>query len=275
MTTSQFLQRPHGRIAYEVTGGGSGEAPLVLAVPGMGDIRSTYRFLVPALVAAGYRVATTDLRGHGDSDTTFESYDDVSTGRDVLALLDVLSPGRPAVLVGSSMGAGAVTWAAAERPDAVAALVLLGPFVRGGRLGRLQRLALDVALLRPWGPAVLSAWQRSLFKAARPADLRAEQARIRASLARPGAWRAVRATTRTSHAPVGERLHEVRAATLVVMGTADPDFPDPRTEAEEVAQALSGTCHLVEGAGHYPHLERPEEVASAVLAHLAGAAERA
>ena len=36
----------------------------------MGDLRSVYRFLAPELVGAGYRVATMDLRGHGDSDAT-------------------------------------------------------------------------------------------------------------------------------------------------------------------------------------------------------------
>ena len=40
----------------------------------MGDLRSVYRFLAPALVEARYRVATMDLRGHGDSDATFERY---------------------------------------------------------------------------------------------------------------------------------------------------------------------------------------------------------
>jgi alpha-beta hydrolase superfamily lysophospholipase len=41
----------------------------VVLVPGMSDLRAGYRFLAPALRAAGYRVACTDLRGHGDSDT--------------------------------------------------------------------------------------------------------------------------------------------------------------------------------------------------------------
>jgi len=39
------------------------------------------------LRAAGYRVACTDLRGHGDSDTTFTSYGDRETAGDVIALM--------------------------------------------------------------------------------------------------------------------------------------------------------------------------------------------
>jgi len=39
---------------------------------------------------AGYRVARTDLRGHGDSDSTFTSYGDEDTAADVVALTDGL-----------------------------------------------------------------------------------------------------------------------------------------------------------------------------------------
>ena len=83
---TRYLSVPGGRIAYDVAGDG----PLVLLVPGMGDLRGTYRFLVPALVAAGYRVASTDLRGHGDSDAGFASYGDEETAGDIAALIEEL-----------------------------------------------------------------------------------------------------------------------------------------------------------------------------------------
>ena len=66
---TSYLTRPEGRIGYDI----GGDGPLVLLVPGMGDLRAAYRFLAPALREAGYRVACTDLRGHGDSDSTFTS----------------------------------------------------------------------------------------------------------------------------------------------------------------------------------------------------------
>jgi hypothetical protein len=56
-TTTQYLSVPGGNIAFDERGTG----PLVLLVPGMGDLRSTYRFLAPAtailefLGAAGHR----------------------------------------------------------------------------------------------------------------------------------------------------------------------------------------------------------------------------
>ena len=98
---TSYLTLPGGRIAYDV----SGDGPLLVLVPGMGDLRDSYRFLAPALRQAGYRVACTDLRGHGDSDPGFASYGDVETAGDLIALIEEL--GSPAVLIGNSMAAGA------------------------------------------------------------------------------------------------------------------------------------------------------------------------
>jgi pimeloyl-ACP methyl ester carboxylesterase len=266
---TRYLDRPDGRIAYEVVGNG----PLVVCAPGMGDVRAVYRFVVPALAAAGFRVATMDLRGHGDSDTSFSSYDDVAVGEDLLALVAEL--GGPAVLIGNSMSAGGAAWAAAEDPAAVAGLVLIGPFVRQVPINPALILAMRVALTRPWGRAVWSAYYSSLYKSRRPDDLAEHRTRIRASLARPGGWKAFLATTRTDHAPVEARLPEVTAPTLVVMGSDDPDFPDPRAEAELVAERLGGETLMIEGAGHYPQAESPEVVGPAIGAFLQRAHGRA
>jgi pimeloyl-ACP methyl ester carboxylesterase len=260
--TALYLSRPGGRIAYDVRGDG----PLVICVPGMGEIRSSYRFLVPALLESGYRVATMDLRGHGDSDATFEAYDDVAAGSDLVALIEEL--GGRAVLVGNSMGAGAAAWAAAEAPDRVTALVLFGPFVRQVPVGRFMEMSFRVAMMRPWVRAAWLWWYPKLFPGRRPPDFEEHRNRIDTSLRKPGRSRALVATTRTSHAPVEARLNRVRAPTLVVMGECDPDFPDPAAEAHTVAERINGESMIVPHAGHYPQAEYPEIVSPAVTAFL-------
>ncbi len=258
-----FLQRPGGRIAYDV----AGEGQLVVCIPGMGDLRSVYRSLAPALVDAGYRVTTMDLRGHGQSDTTFDAYDDVAAGIDALALVQHLG-GGPAILIGNSMGAGAVAWAAAEAPDQVAALVLIGPSVRNVPVGAAATMAFRLGLLQPWGPMVWHVYYSKLYPGRKPADLDAHRGEIRRSLARPGAWRAFVATTRTSHAPVEARLSEVRVPVLVVMGERDPDFPDPKQEAQLLAERLQAEVLMVPDAGHYPQAQAPETVSPAIVDFL-------
>jgi pimeloyl-ACP methyl ester carboxylesterase len=247
-------------IAYDVTGDG----PLVVCLPGMGDLRSTYRHTVPALVGAGYRLATMDLRGHGDSRDDFDAFDDVALGRDLLALIAEL--GGPAIVVGNSMGAGAAVWAAAEAPSGIAALVLIGPFVRDPKQNPLTALAFRLAFLRPWGPAVLRTYLKKAYPGRGPDP--DHVARIMASLKRGRHWKSFVATTRTMHAPAGARLGEVRVPTLVVMGTKDPDWPDATAEARFVADALHAELLLVPGAGHYPMAEYPEVVNPALVSFV-------
>lgn len=245
----------------------SGEGPLVLCIPGMGESRASFRRLVPGLVAAGYRVAVMDLRGHGDSSLGFEAYDDPAAASDALAVIDALG-GGPATVVGNSMGAAAGVLAAAERSSAVNRLVLIGPFVRDHG-SAAARVLLRVLLTRPWGPAVWRSYYGSLFGERRPADHDEHVARALALLRRPGRWSAFQATARTSHAAAEAALPQVSAATLVIMGDRDRDFPSPEDEARWVADALRGRHRMIAGAGHYPMAEQPDAVLAAMLPFLA------
>jgi pimeloyl-ACP methyl ester carboxylesterase len=263
MTTSYYERGP-GRIAYDVRG----EGPLILCVPGMGDLRSVYRILAPALADAGFRVATMDLRGHGDSDDGFPAYDDVAAGADIVALVEHL--GAPALVVGNSMAAGAAVWAAAERPELIGGLVLAGPFVRNPPISSVLRpvlrLALRLAFVRPWGPALWRTYYRKAYPGRPPADLAQHQDRIAAAMKRGSHWRSFARTTRTDHAPAERRLGTVDTPVLVVMGEKDPDWTDAVAEARFVAGALNGELLLVPEAGHYAFAEYPEIVTPAVVA---------
>jgi pimeloyl-ACP methyl ester carboxylesterase len=269
MTTS-YLDRGPGRIAYDV----AGEGPLVVCLPSMGDLRSIFRHTVPALVDAGYRVATMDLRGHGDSDDGFDSYDDIALASDVIALIEHLG-GGPAVVVGNSMGAGAGVWVAAEQPSLIAGLALVGPFVRNPKAGALARLGMRLALTKPWGPAVWTTYYKQYYPVQPPADLDEHRARIKASLARGDHWRSFVKTSRTDHTPAEERLDRVKVPVLVIMGEKDPDWPSAPDEARFVASALGGELVLLPDTGHYPQAQRPERVNPALVAFLDKTFQRA
>jgi pimeloyl-ACP methyl ester carboxylesterase len=259
---SSYLSRPGGRIGYDVAGNGL----LVVLVPGMGDLRASYRFLAPALRAAGYRVACTDLRGHGDSDNTFTSYGDEETAADVVALIEAL--GGPAVVVGNSMGAGSAVLAAAQRPGLVCGLVLVGPFVRNGKTSAMRHLLLRVATAPPWAAASWRSYLPKLYAGRRPADFGEYRDQVVASLRRPGYAKAFSRTTRISHDPAEARLADVAAPALVVMGQQDPDFPDPQAEADWIARTLHARVVMVPDSGHYPQSQRPDITTAAVLRFL-------
>ncbi|MBB2976242.1 pimeloyl-ACP methyl ester carboxylesterase [Microbacterium endophyticum] len=258
------MSRPEGRIAYDLQGSG----PLVVLIPGMGDLRAGYRYLAPELVAAGYTVATADLRGHGDSDTTFSSYGDPQTASDIEALIDEL--GGKAVIGGNSLAAGAAVIVAAEHPEKVSGLVLFGPFVRNPSASAFERWMFRTMMAPLWVASMWKAYMPTLYKGKKPADFAEYRAEVIASLKRPGYGTAFSLTTRqTTHDPAEAALNQVTAPAIVIMGDSDPDFKDPAGEAKWVGSELHAHVVMVEEAGHYPQSQRPDITTPAVLGFLA------
>jgi pimeloyl-ACP methyl ester carboxylesterase len=262
--TTQLLDLPDGRLAYDDTG----EGPLIVCIPAMGDIRAEYRFLTPRLVAAGFRVVTFDLRGLGESTAAWPEYGSIPTARDLIALLRHLDAG-PAVIYGCSLGSAAAVYADVEAPGLIRGMVLAGPFVRDApttlvtRLG--QRALLTPGLTRPMLLSYFPKWEP-----VQPADLGEHLARLRANLAEPGRIAALRGYFRSSHREAEVRLDRVTAPALVLMGTADVDFPDPAAEARWVGERVHADVVLLDGEGHHPHVGHPDEVAGAVTGFIAG-----
>ena len=265
-----FLDVPGGRLAYDLTG--PADAPLVICTPGMGDTRKVYRFLAPKIVEAGYRIATLDLRGEGESSVGWDDYRSAAAGPDLIALIRHL--GGPAVLITNSYSAASGVWAAAEAPEVITALVLTGAFVRTPRVSGLNSVIMKVAAAL--AGRIASAWTRyykSLYKGATPADLDEYVRELTANLREPGRMAAFRGMMAGGHDACEARLPEVRCPALIVMGTADPDFADPVTEAHWIEQQFTShgntaEVELVEGCGHYPIAEAPEATGKAVLAFL-------
>jgi pimeloyl-ACP methyl ester carboxylesterase len=267
-------------LAYDVTG----EGPLVVLAHGIGDSRHSYRFVVPDLVAAGYRVANVDLRGCGDSSTGWDGYSRTDIAGDLLALVRHLG-GGPAVVVGQSISGGAATIAAATAPDAVAGLVELAPFTRAVSyslpgLLRVPRYRRGFVLLARTLLGSRSAWEGYLDLAypAKPADWDTELARIDTKLREPGRMTALQAMCKASPADAGAQLANVRCPVLVVEGDLDPDFVDPRAEGDRILADLPtglGELVVLEGAGHYPHAQTPERLLEVVLPFLARVLPRA
>ena len=276
---TEFMDIEGGRIAYEVTG----EGPLVVLSHGIGDRRQVYRFLAPALAQAGYRVASADLRGHGESSMGWKSV----TGTDAITRTDVAGDllalirhlGGPAVIVGHSISGGAATIAAAKEPELVAGIVEINPFTRTqkiylGALLRIRRYRRGISLLGALQVTHrLGIWLRYLDVAypTKPADYAEYMAALAAKLREPGRMAEFMKTGKSTPADAGAQLPNVACPALVIMGTLDPDFADPRAEGEAIVAAMPsglGTVATVEGAGHYPHAQSPDEVAALVLPFL-------
>jgi pimeloyl-ACP methyl ester carboxylesterase len=261
---TQYYPRPEGTLAY-TDYGGSGE--LVLMLPGMGMLRSEYRYLAPKLREAGYRAVTVDLRGQGDSSARWPIYDVPSVGKDILALIEYLNSG-PAHVIATSFSPAPAVWAAVERPDRIRSLVLISAFARDRKPNLFMQAMIWFLMNNPWRAQTWRMYYRSLYPTHKPADFVHYLDRLTANLAQPGRFEAVKAFPSAPRKPWEERLARVKTPALVVMGAKDPDFKDPVAEGQYLAEKIGGKLVVIEDAGHYPQTEMPEKTAQAVLEFL-------
>jgi len=256
---SKYLNYQNGKIAYS----DAGDGPLVVCVPSMGDLRGEYRFLAPQLVEAGYRTVSMDVRGMGETSVEWDDYTVAGVGADILALVRELEAG-PAIVVGTSMAAGAAVWAAAEAPELIRGMVLVGPFVRGGSAW-FMNLLYSTMFARPWGASMWLKYFSTLYPTSKPEDFAEYSSVLKANLNEPGRLESLVKMICASKKASENRIPRVDTPTLVLMGGKDPDFKEPETEAKWVADNLKGSYKIIEGAGHYPHAEMPEITAPLML----------
>ncbi|KAF4984813.1 hypothetical protein FZEAL_71 [Fusarium zealandicum] len=260
--TLTFIETDGGKLAVDI----AGEGPLVICSPGMGDFRDAYSPLATALRNSGFRVAMVDLRGHGESTTSFNRYGDEATADDLLTLIDAFG-GGPAVLMGASLSGAAATIAAGSQPDKVAVLVLIGAFLRNGA-GKFVTWLFRLAMRPPLGPFIWHSYAAKLWPGLGD-EAKARADRSVEMLKRPGHWEAFHSTLSTDHSVVAPYLSKVKAPVLVVIGDADPDWSDPLAEAAWVASNFKDVETVtVKGAGHAPMMEKPDDVTPAITQFL-------
>ncbi|NUR69627.1 MAG: alpha/beta hydrolase [Hamadaea sp.] len=269
---TEFLDVTGGRIAYDVVG----EGPLVVLAHGLGDNREAFRFLVPILVDAGYRVVNADLRGHGESSTGWASYSRMDTAQDFIALLRHL--GEPAIFIGHSFAGAVANIIAADAPELVRAIVEIDPGTRkptmkfGDLNGRFMKgISLILLSMTFKSTGLWKSYLRHAYPGTTGAAFEEQLAKLERNLKEPGRMTAAAKMGFASAADAGAKLPHIQRPALVVMGTLDPDFPNPAAEAAGIVAEMPaglGSVELIEGAGHYPHTQMPERVAEVILAFL-------
>lgn len=255
-------------LRYEIAGDG---APLVLVHAGIADGRM-WDGQMPAF-ARHHRVIRYDMRGFGGSAMVEGPY---SHHDDLRAFLDFLGVER-ASFVGCSMGGQTVLDFAPGNPEKVAALVLVAPSVSGFELedeqppeewddlvsayaaGDLERVS-DLEV-RIWvdgphqGSDAVDPAVRDLVREMDLIALRNEASGL--------------GEERLSGRPAAERLAEVRAPTLVVVG--DGDRPRILAVADLLEDGIAGAWKIVmPGVAHLPNMECPRVFERIALDHLEG-----
>ena len=267
--------------------------PLALLLHGFPDTARTWRHLMPALADAGYHVVAPHLRGYAPTEVPSDGrYQTGALATDACALHEALGGGPDAVIVGHDWGAFATYGAAAHEPDrwrrvvamAVPPAAALGmAFMDYEQIKRsfyiwffqsplaevavpMDDLAFIDGLWADWSPGY---------------DGTEDAAAVKDSLRAPDNLSAAIGYYRAMFDP---GLHDPRYAaaqdagglatpqpTLYLHGLADGCLAAPDEAAVLGSLPAEGSqVRLLEGAGHFLHLEQPDEVNRLVVDFRAG-----
>lgn len=104
----------------------AGEGPLVILLHGFPEFWFSWRFQIPVLVRAGFRVVAPDMRGYNLSDkpSGVRAYRVERLAADVAQLVDRLGE-RQAAVVGHDWGGLVAWWFAMRHPDRLSRLSVL------------------------------------------------------------------------------------------------------------------------------------------------------
>jgi pimeloyl-ACP methyl ester carboxylesterase len=210
------------------------------------------------------------MRGFGRSEMVEGQY---SHHEDLRGMLDHLGIER-ASLLGCSQGGGAVIDFALRHPERALALVLVGPAVSGvdsdesppeewdelvaadeaGDLERVSELEVRIWVDGPYrGPEEVDPTVRDLVREMNLIALRSEASEL--------------GEETPADPPAADRLAEIQAPTLVIVG--ELDRPEVIAKTDLLERSISDARRIVmPETAHLPNMEKPEEFNRIVLAFL-------
>jgi pimeloyl-ACP methyl ester carboxylesterase len=267
----------------------AGSGPLALCLHGFPDTAHTWRHLLPALARAGFRAVAPFMRGYAPTQIPADgAYGIGALAADAIALHEALGGDGDAVLIGHDWGAEAAYGAGAHAPDRWRRLVTLAVppaaldpvlFTDYEQLKRffyifLLRDPLGFAegivagdgmafldrLWRDWSPGFDAGEHLALVKESlrEPANLAAAIGYYRAFGGADGAYAEAAAAAR-GQAP---------QPTLYLHGGDDGCIAADLARTAEPHLAAGSQLAVIDGAGHFLHLEKPGEVNDRILAWI-------
>ena len=261
----------HGReLAYREAGAGE-DKPVILLIHGMAGSSRTWRELIPRLESRFHLLAP-DLPGHGDSSLDFDDY---SLGAMSSALRDFLAVKNitRCTVIGQSLGGGVALQFVYQYPEYCQRIALIGSGGLGKEVNWILRL-----LAVPGAELLLSAGAAPFLVTAGDKARRFFSGRGIRAVALEEPWAAYEALGRPGHrrtffktlrAVVDGKGQAVSATNRLHLagqlpfqlnwGDRDPIIPVSHGHATH--EAIPGSrLAIVEGTGHYPHVEDPAEV---------------
>jgi 2-succinyl-6-hydroxy-2,4-cyclohexadiene-1-carboxylate synthase len=248
-----------------------GEGPALVMLHGFTGSAAGWGRHLDALAAYGLRVIAFDLPGHGQSDAPDDPqrYAIERYQQDIVAALRELGVSKgQAILLGYSMGGRIALYAAFSGFFRALVLESASPGVEDPVERERRRIddeALAASIERDGVEAFVARWEKlSLFasQSTLPLEVREDVHRQRLHNRAGGLAQSLRGAGTGVQPSLHARLPTLHIPVLLISGELDTKFT---TIARHMAQALpQAHLHIVPGAGHTVHLERPEEFVSLV-----------
>lgn len=272
LTGGSFVQLPDGITHYELSN--MARDHTVVLVHGFSVPYFIYDPTFHFLTQNGFRVLRYDLFGRGFSDRPDVHYNIDLFVQQLTDLLDALRLARPVHLVGLSMGGPITAAFAARYPERVKSLTWIDP--AGARsiaetpmlkLIKLPFLA-EVMLWFVGSEAFLKSNVKDFFD---PNLVERFKDMYRVQMKYKGFLRAMLSSTRNgmldSFLDVYKQVGKIGVPVLLFWGRNDTTVP--LEHSNDICAAIPHLeFHILEGCGHIPHYEKPEETNPLLLEFL-------
>ena len=293
-TQPRWIDVAAPEVALRALAWGPDDGPIALCLHGFPDSAHGFRKLAPHLVAAGYRVIAPFMRGYLPSSLPSDrAYHIGALMDDALQVRLGADPTTEDVVIGHDWGAIAATGLAAMpgSPFRKAVVMSVPPAAPLRAAGVRSLRLLPRQLLRSWyigyfqlpfapersGPWIVPLlWRRWSPGYGAASDLRHVQSAIGA----PDRWRAAlsvyRATIRNYRPPARyAELHRwwteaPRLPTLYLHGADDGCMTAAFAPLVRAALPGGSDVAVIDNAGHFLQLERPDEVGRRIVEFLSG-----
>ena len=227
----------------------------VLLLHGWTDNSRAWTILAPHLMK--HRLLIPDQRGHGASTKPACCYAISELANDAILFLDTKGIAK-ADVVGHSLGSIVAQWIAAEHPERVGKVVLMGstalaPMTRDHPLYRevlafKSPPALGSDFMRMWSPAASPTPVDQAYVAHSEPEIASVPLQV---------WHGV--MREIVEVTIGRFADQIKAPVLILSGGKDEIFPAEH-HAALVEAFPAAEAHVFPDLGHNLNMERPEEV---------------